>query len=513
MGLLYHDEEVSDGYLLMSYKQDSDLYLLDTCGQVVNSWTFNSNVSVSYLSENGEAIKFASNEIEIRDWDDNLVWLLNFDTHGISLHHDIELLPNGNILVLARDFYSPAEATAQGRDTDFLLPLNFSSERVLEIRPIGTNDFEIVWEWKFWDHLIQDFDNTKPNYGVVADHPELMDLNFDSQTSTNWLHTNGIDYNETLDQIVISSRTSSEIYIIDHSTTTLEASSSSGGNSGKGGDILWRWGNPENYNQGDANSRLLYGQHDPRWIPDGYPNAGMISVFNNGLGRPTNFSTVNIIETQFDVNGQYTVTGNVFAPLDFDWTWSGDILNVTMYSNSQSGANMQPNGNFVICEATTGRISEINLQGELLWSYKNPVAAQNYAQGSAIPLNQNVVFKAQKYPSTFLGFQGNDFNPQGILENENTISQDCISSLSINDIEVASSKLYPNPFIDRVHYIDTNNRKIESVIVYDISGKQVSNINLQENQIIFNSDLSSGLYFIRVQMEDYSSAVFKIAKK
>ncbi|GIR57077.1 MAG: hypothetical protein CM15mP64_4890 [Candidatus Neomarinimicrobiota bacterium] len=34
-----------------------------------------------------------------------------------------------------------------------------------------------------------------------------------------WKHLNSIDYNEDLDQIIISSRHHDEIYIIDHSTT------------------------------------------------------------------------------------------------------------------------------------------------------------------------------------------------------------------------------------------------------------------------------------------------------
>lgn len=58
---------------------------------------------------------------------------------------------------------------------------------------------------------------------------------------------NGIDYNPVLDQIALSTHNLNEWYIIDHSTTTAEAATSSGGNSGKGGDLLYRWGNPAAY--------------------------------------------------------------------------------------------------------------------------------------------------------------------------------------------------------------------------------------------------------------------------
>ncbi|MGC8644373.1 MAG: hypothetical protein ACP5XB_31305, partial [Isosphaeraceae bacterium] len=55
-----------------------------------------------------------------------------------------------------------------------------------------------------------------------------------------------------LDQILLSVHSFSEIWIIDHGTTTAEAATHKGGRSGKGGDLLYRWGNPQAYRAGTA---------------------------------------------------------------------------------------------------------------------------------------------------------------------------------------------------------------------------------------------------------------------
>jgi len=157
--------------------------------------------------------------VEIRDWDDNVIWSYAV----VDQHHNIEPLPNGNILCLLWDRYSDAEMIAMGRN-----PATVGEEmlldKIIEIQPVGTNDANVVWEWKFADHFIQDFDNTKLNFGIVADHPELLDLNFVDANVPNqdidYTHANGLDYNAALDQIIISVRHLNEIYIIDHSTTT-----------------------------------------------------------------------------------------------------------------------------------------------------------------------------------------------------------------------------------------------------------------------------------------------------
>ena len=126
-------------------------------------------------------------------------------------------------------------------------------DHVIEVKPTGPSSGDIVWEWYVWDHLIQDYDPSQHNYGDVEEHPELIDINFGSYNA-DWIHTNSIDYNEEFDQILLSSRTFSEIWVIDHSTTTEEAAGHTGGNSGMGGDILYRWGNPHAYRAGREDS-------------------------------------------------------------------------------------------------------------------------------------------------------------------------------------------------------------------------------------------------------------------
>jgi hypothetical protein len=125
------------------------------------------------------------------------------------------------------------------------------ADKIVEIKPQGERGGKIVWEWHIWDHLIQDYDSKKGNYGNPADHLELIDLNVEDTLPAPISH-----------------------FIIDHSTTTKEAASHKGGRWGKGGDFLYRWGNPQNYHHGDSTDRKLFHQHDIRWIEKGKPGAG-----------------------------------------------------------------------------------------------------------------------------------------------------------------------------------------------------------------------------------------------
>ena len=98
---------------------------------------------------------------------------------------------------------------------------------VIGISNQGNNGINIVWEWHLWDHLCQDVSSIYPNFVNVSEHPELFDINNGGVGSTggpgganaDWMHINAVNYNPYLDQIVISSRTQNEIYVIDDLST------------------------------------------------------------------------------------------------------------------------------------------------------------------------------------------------------------------------------------------------------------------------------------------------------
>ena len=121
-------------------------------------------------------------------------------------------MPNGNILLLSATVLTADEAIQAGRDPNLLDSNELYNERIFEVQPVGTDQINVVWEWNIIDHVIQDFDNSKDNFGIVANNPGKVDINFlndglvDASGNpvwdpiNNWLHINAIQYDEELDQ-------------------------------------------------------------------------------------------------------------------------------------------------------------------------------------------------------------------------------------------------------------------------------------------------------------------------
>ncbi len=447
LGLSINEPGAYRGYTLLNPMNFKKTYLIDLNGRVVKSWESQHNsMHAAYLLENGHLFRIAvleggerkfgggpgsAGRIQEFDWDGNLVWDYEFHNDKQYLHHDAAKLPNGNVLMIVWDKKSRDEAIAAGRKpelvSDYVLP-----DSIVEVKPTGKTTAEVVWEWHLWDHLVQDHDSSKANYGKVADHPELVDMNFAESSmgqgpggggpggpggprpvvkkaedvkkaalkakaetdklksigyvgsatqqrqrvNPDWTHVNSVAYNPELDQIVVSVHEFSEIWIIDHSTTTAEAAGHTGGRSGKGGDLLYRWGNPRIYRAGTKVDQTLFAQHNAHWIAPGLPGAGHLMVFNNGGHRPDgNYSSVDELVLPVDEKGRYSLEpGKAYGPKAAAWRYTAPKKS-DFYAFFISGANRLPNGNTFICSGPNGTMFEVTPEGKTVWKYVNPVKA------------------------------------------------------------------------------------------------------------------------------------------
>ena len=451
VGLMANSSNAMGGYLLFSPKQNKGTYLIDNDGRIVHEWNVSqfSPGQSSYLLENGNLLRPCQTKgtlssgggeggrVEEYDWDGNLVWQLDYSTDTYMQHHDVRRLPNGNILMLVVEKKSVAEALAAGfnpgkfqpeiAQKGYMLP-----DSVVEIQPTRPAGGTVVWEWHVWDHLVQDFDSTKSNYGTVKSHPELVDAAGDQKAlPAFWNHMNSIDYNPALDQIAVSVRGNSEVWILDHGTTTAQARGHSGGTRGKGGDLLYRWGNPVCYRSGALADQKYYQQHDVEWVKPDCPGAGNFTCFNNGLGRGTgNASSIDEFVPPVDASGSYAVTaGSAFGPSGFVWSYAGTAAS-PLYSENISGAQRLPNGNTIICSGGTGRFLEVTTAGEIAWEYICPVDPTGRMTQGTTPATDashpsetmNSVFRVYKYPASYAAFTGKTLVPGDFVEKYATSS-------------------------------------------------------------------------------------------
>lgn len=454
-GVRINSDQASPGYVLFSPANSGRTYLIDNDGQAINVWQSEYGTGHGvYMRENGNVVRAGriadhphhaggeGGQIQEWNWEGELIWDYRLANADYYQHHDIALLPNGNVLAIAWEYKSAEQARDAGRRPDVLTEIGLWPETILELEPRGDDNARIVWEWHVWDHLVQDFDPDSANYGVVSEHPELVNININAMgvsgarleelrssseiaqldadenpISPDIMHFNSIFYNPKLDQIAVSSNSFREFWVIDHSTSTDEAAGSTGGRSGMGGAILYRWGRAANYDRGGDRPQSLYNQHHVRWNEEGLPGAGNIMAFMNNFPGPRgNQSVVVELVPPMDDQGRYVIEdGEQFGPDLPVWIYMAND-GPSFHSPFISGAHRLPNGNTFIDSGAQGRFFEVTPEGEIVWEYWSP-----YSGEPSLPFHEKLMeenepnfymtFRATKIPPDYPALAGKDLSP------------------------------------------------------------------------------------------------------
>jgi hypothetical protein len=367
-------KSVLPGKILFAPVASTQTYMVDDAGNITNTWNSSYWPGFSvHMAYDGTMLRSihlpngyigeGGGGIERYSMGGTLLWQFTYlnDTH--CTHHDFAPMPNGNVLMISYEVKSKADCIQVGRINAVE---GLFSEEIIEVKPTGPTSGNIVWRWSLWQHLVQDYDPTKPDYGNLSQHPELADINYGGDAN-DFVHANSIDYNLKFDQILLSVRNFNEVWVLDHSTTTEEASGHTGGKYSHGGDILYRWGNPESYDRGNASDRVFWMQHGVSWVHDGYPGAGHILVYNNGFGGRY-FSTVDEFAPPVNETGFYSLEpGKAYGPSGLCWTYSPTPQ---IYNWHFSNANRLPDGNTLIASGDNGHFFIVTPAGNTIWNYQ-----------------------------------------------------------------------------------------------------------------------------------------------
>ncbi len=536
-----------NGLTLYSVQNSSTAVLVDTANVNVKTWTGLTTGTgySSYLMPGGTLVRSvkinnttfngggACGGVQKYDYNGNLLWNYTHSSSTYYSHHDHCPLPNGNVLLIAYESKTQTELTAAGGTVTLA---SIWPEKIIEVQPTGATTGNIVWEWHVWDHLVQNVNSSKNNYQTsIVNHPELLNINY--ATQKDWMHMNGIDYNPILDQIVVSSHNLNEWYVIDHSTTTAQAASHSGGNSGKGGDFLYRWGNPAAYQA--TGTKILNVTHDAHWIHEfpgvTYANTGRLVGFNN-QGVSSSQSSIDQVMPPADGNYNYTITpGSAYTPSTYLQRTSG-----FGYSSNEGSSEQFPNGNQLVCVAVSGKIYELNPAGTPIFTISpggtssqahrystcfinNPAPTQPTISVSGSDLITATANTYQWYYNGVLinGATSQNYTPvqSGIYVVRTTDANGCVYAYSqgyaysittaIEELEGKNISVYPNPSTG-IFDIDVNYQNPDKlmVTVYDTFGRMV--FETKNTSRVDLSQLANGIYSMSITLDNKKPIYKKI---
>jgi Arylsulfotransferase (ASST)/Secretion system C-terminal sorting domain len=515
------------GITLLASSQKDSLILVDTNGTRVKAIKCigGNNVYSAYMQKGGffyRTCKPATaglngggmhGRIQKYDWNGTLLWDYTNASTTFNLHHDFCVLPNGNVLVICYEVKPAGSITAAGG----IFASAAWFENIMEIQPTGLNTQNIVWEWKMWDHIAQNTDISKPNYVTsIIDNPQLFDIT--KVLAKDQFHMNGIDYDSVNNQVIFSCHFLNELFVIDHSTTTTQAATHTGGNSGKGGDFLYRYGRPTNYSATGANAiDVLHDAH----IVKGGPLKGMIGFFHN-KGVSSSQSTGDYISLPRSGSGFTVTASSAYTPT----TFSVRKIPVGIYTSNEGSVEEYPNGNHLFCAALSGVIKEIDSNNNTIWTYNvgskmaqahryqecelsvskpsTPVVSQ---AGTTYSVPTTATYQYEWTTNGTVVGTTNTFSPTafGMYYVVVKDSFGCASEkaavgyfpAAINNVNFLPCKIYPNPAQNFIQIeMDLVSAKNVNIDIIAIDGKTVKHIAFINKVDI--SNIAAGNYIVKI---------------
>lgn len=396
--------------------------LIDSEGTVLHTWESNLSApsgTAAYLREDGLLLRSGRlidlpafgflpgswSTVQLVEMDGTVVWEYTQQITGeLTFHHDLKPLRNGNILVTVWEFLTAAEMEALGWEPVIGVG-GVWMEKIQELEPnLLDGSTTVVWEWALEDHLAQDRDANRANFVDVGEERGRLDINFNAGIRNgDYFHISGIDYSEERDEIVLCPNNIDELWVIDHSTTTAEAATSTGGARGQGGELIYRWGNPQVYDfhNGPNEPSFLSGAHDPRWCVNPVSGQIQLTVHNNDRVDYTPGdaeSQVLLLDLPLNASGDYVISNaETFLPEAPVVLYEQDPANPFFSTPFMGSAQRLGNGNILITLALTRTLVEVNQAGQIIWQ-------------EFISSGGTFIFKSQSYPVSYSGFQDLPFN-------------------------------------------------------------------------------------------------------
>lgn len=329
------EEKVSKGLTVIPVVGVPEAIVVDESGKTIHKWKFDA-IRARLLSDcNIMAIHgtsgFGKNH---KPWSDMNNLLVEYDFNGKEVwryrssnvvHHDMHRYENGNTLFMEQHQIKLIDKT----DLSKARKNHLRYDVIVEI----DKDKNRVWEWHSKDYFDLASCGWRQCTNELEENQFRKDLN-------DWTHANTITVipeNKWYDagdkrfkpgNILFMPRNFWTIMLIDKDSK----------------EVVWKYDGRKE----DSENPLIRG-HDPYMIPEGFPGAGNIMVFDNGLRKIRPYSIIREINPSTD---------------KLEWKYE-DKEN--FFSRSAGLGQRLKNGNTLISQDRVGRIFEVTKEGEVVW--------------------------------------------------------------------------------------------------------------------------------------------------